>query len=108
MIGGTLIWGYGLWWFAMAVLITARPMRARGMPFNLGWWAIPFRWGVRAGDAEACRGNPAGRDPQFRKSAGWVAGALLDHRGRADDPRRVAGRPFSPPPPEGAEPQVSR
>ena len=47
VIGGTLIWGYGLWWFAMAVLITARYAR-EGMPFNLGWWGYTFPLGVFA------------------------------------------------------------
>lgn len=45
VIGGTLMWGYGLWWFCMAVLITLRYLRD-GMPFNLGWWGYTFPLGV--------------------------------------------------------------
>jgi C4-dicarboxylate transporter/malic acid transport protein len=47
MIGGTILWGYGLWWLALAVLTTARYLR-EGMPFNLGWWGFTFPLGVYA------------------------------------------------------------
>jgi C4-dicarboxylate transporter/malic acid transport protein len=45
VIGGTILWGYGLWWLALAVLMTARYLR-EGMPFNLGWWGFIFPLGV--------------------------------------------------------------
>lgn len=45
MLGGLLLWGYGLWWVAMATLVTAREIR-KGLPFNLGWWAYIFPLGV--------------------------------------------------------------
>lgn len=45
VVGGTMLWGYGLWWLAMAVLMTGRYMR-QGMPFNLGWWGFTFPLGV--------------------------------------------------------------
>ena len=45
MIGGLMLWGYGLWWMAMAILITARYLRT-GLPFNLGWWGYTFPLGV--------------------------------------------------------------
>ncbi|SDX72734.1 C4-dicarboxylate transporter/malic acid transport protein [Pseudomonas syringae] len=44
---GTLFWGLGLWWMALAVLITARYFR-QGLTFNLGWWAFTFPPGVYA------------------------------------------------------------
>lgn len=47
LIGGVLMWGYGLWWLAMATMITLRHLRA-GLPFNLGWWAYTFPLGVYA------------------------------------------------------------
>jgi C4-dicarboxylate transporter/malic acid transport protein len=47
VIGGAMLWGYGLWWLALAVLMTVRYLR-RGMPFNLGWWAFTFPLGVYA------------------------------------------------------------
>jgi C4-dicarboxylate transporter/malic acid transport protein len=45
LIGGLLLWGFGLWWLFLAVLITIRYFRA-GVPFNLGWWGYTFPLGV--------------------------------------------------------------
>ena len=45
LICGVALWGFGLWWMSMAVLITVRYMRA-GIPFNLGWWGFTFPLGV--------------------------------------------------------------
>jgi C4-dicarboxylate transporter/malic acid transport protein len=47
LIGGIMLWGYGLWWLGMALLITLRYLRD-GMPFNLGWWGYTFPLGVYA------------------------------------------------------------
>ena len=47
LIGGVLLWGYGLWWMATAVLVTLRYLRD-GLPFNLGWWGYTFPLGVYA------------------------------------------------------------
>ena len=47
LIGGMLLWGYGLWWVAMGACITLRYLR-EGMPFNLGWWGYTFPIGVYA------------------------------------------------------------
>jgi len=47
VVGGVLLWGYGLWWMATALLITLRHLRD-GLPFNLGWWAYTFPLGVYA------------------------------------------------------------
>jgi C4-dicarboxylate transporter/malic acid transport protein len=47
VIGGAMLWGYGLWWLALAALMTARYMR-QGMKFNLGWWGFTFPIGVYA------------------------------------------------------------
>ncbi|HVY14782.1 MAG TPA: TDT family transporter [Rhodopila sp.] len=41
VVGGTALWGYGLWWMALAVLKTVRYLR-EGLPFNLGWWGFTF------------------------------------------------------------------
>jgi C4-dicarboxylate transporter/malic acid transport protein len=48
VIGGIMLWGYGLWWLALAVLTTLRYLRGEGMPFNLGWWGFTFPLGVYA------------------------------------------------------------
>lgn len=45
LIAGTVLWGVGLWWLLLALLITIRYFRA-GVPFNLGWWGYTFPLGV--------------------------------------------------------------
>lgn len=47
VVGGTVLWGYGAWWLALAVLKTVRYLR-EGLPFNLGWWGFTFPLGVYA------------------------------------------------------------
>lgn len=46
-VAGLLLWGFGLWWLLLALLITLRYWRA-GVPFNLGWWGYTFPLGVYA------------------------------------------------------------
>ncbi|MHB2137963.1 TDT family transporter [Pseudomonas monsensis] len=45
VVAGITLWGFGLWWMLMALLITARYLRD-GIPFNLGWWGFTFPLGV--------------------------------------------------------------
>lgn len=45
ILAGLLLWGFDLWWLALASLITVRYWR-RGIPFNLGWWGYTFPLGV--------------------------------------------------------------
>lgn len=45
VIGGTILWGYGVWWFLLAAIVTLRYVRY-GMPFNIGWWGFIFPLGV--------------------------------------------------------------
>ena len=45
VLAALLLWGFGLWWLLLAVLITARCIR-NGVPFNLGWWGYTFPLGV--------------------------------------------------------------
>ncbi|MBK5375185.1 TDT family transporter [Pseudomonas sp. TH08] len=45
LVGGITLWGFGLWWMLMALLITVRYLRD-GIPFNLGWWGFTFPLGV--------------------------------------------------------------
>lgn len=45
LVAGITLWGFGLWWMLIAVLITLRYLRA-GIPFNLGWWGFTFPLGV--------------------------------------------------------------
>lgn len=41
VVGGIVLWGYGAWWLALALLKTVRYLR-EGLPFNLGWWGFTF------------------------------------------------------------------
>ena len=45
VMAALLLWGFGLWWLLLAMLITARYFR-NGVPFNLGWWGYTFPLGV--------------------------------------------------------------
>ncbi|WP_330216424.1 TDT family transporter [Pseudomonas sp. AM8] len=47
LVAGITLWGFGLWWMLIAVLITLRYLRG-GIPFNLGWWGFTFPLGVYA------------------------------------------------------------
>lgn len=47
LLAGVLLWGYGVWWVAMAAMITLRYFRGH-VPFNLGWWGYVFPLGVFA------------------------------------------------------------
>ncbi|MPQ82757.1 C4-dicarboxylate ABC transporter [Pseudomonas sp. MAFF 730085] len=47
LVAGIALWGFGLWWMLIAVLITLRYLRG-GIPFNLGWWGFTFPLGVYA------------------------------------------------------------
>ncbi len=42
---GVLVWGFGIYWLAMAIALTIRA-RANHLPFNLSWWAFTFPVGV--------------------------------------------------------------
>lgn len=45
IIGGLILWSYGLWWWALSVAGTLAHA-ARELPFNMGWWAFTFPLGV--------------------------------------------------------------
>jgi len=45
VIGGAILWGYGIWWLLLALAVTIRYLR-EGMPFNIGWWGFTFPLGV--------------------------------------------------------------
>ena len=47
VIGGLALWGYGVWWLLLGVLITLRYLKG-GLPFNIGWWGYTFPVGVYA------------------------------------------------------------
>ncbi len=42
----TGIWGFGVWWLAVAVALLVRYLRSGPLPFGLGWWAFTFPLGA--------------------------------------------------------------
>ena len=42
----TALWGFGLWWLAIAVALLVRYLRAGSLPFRLCWWAFTFPLGA--------------------------------------------------------------
>ena len=47
IIGGAVLWGYGIWWLCFAIIVTLRYV-SEGLPFNIGWWGFTFPLGVYA------------------------------------------------------------
>ncbi len=47
-IGATIMWGFGLWWLAAAILLLAGYLRAGRLPYGVGWWAFTFPLGAYA------------------------------------------------------------
>ncbi len=43
---GTAIWGFGLWWLAIAAALLVRYLRTGPVPFHLGWWGFVFPLGA--------------------------------------------------------------
>jgi C4-dicarboxylate transporter/malic acid transport protein len=45
LVYGLPVWGFGIYWLTLAIVITLRAARAH-LPFALGWWAFTFPVGV--------------------------------------------------------------
>ena len=45
-IAATVLWGFGLWWLAAAVLLLVAYLRRGLLPYGLGWWAFTFPLGA--------------------------------------------------------------
>lgn len=41
-----LVWGFGLWWYALAAVQTYQGIRHKEIPFALSWWAFVFPQGA--------------------------------------------------------------
>lgn len=47
-IGAALLWGFGLWWLAAAILLLVGYLRVGRVPYSVGWWAFTFPLGAYA------------------------------------------------------------
>jgi C4-dicarboxylate transporter/malic acid transport protein len=45
-IGATALWGFGLWWLAVAAVLLVGYRRRGPVPFGIGWWAFTFPLGA--------------------------------------------------------------
>ena len=43
---GLILWGFGVWWLAMAVIMTLYYIRKLTLPYSLAWWAFIFPLGA--------------------------------------------------------------
>jgi len=41
-----MAWGFSAWWFALAVVLLSRYVRAASVDFTLSWWALAFPLGA--------------------------------------------------------------
>ncbi|KUH32892.1 C4-dicarboxylate ABC transporter [Thermococcus celericrescens] len=46
LVFGLIFWGFGVWWFAMAVILTLHYVRKLNLPYSLAWWAFIFPFGA--------------------------------------------------------------
>ncbi|MBN9375979.1 MAG: C4-dicarboxylate ABC transporter, partial [Cellulomonas sp.] len=46
LLFASALWGFGVWWLAVAVALLVRYLRAGGFAFHLGWWAFTFPLGA--------------------------------------------------------------
>ncbi|USS41635.1 tellurite-resistance/dicarboxylate transporter [Thermococcus aggregans] len=43
---GLIFWGFGVWWLAMAIIMTLYYIRKLTLPYSLAWWAFIFPLGA--------------------------------------------------------------
>jgi len=46
LVAATVLWGFGLWWLAIAASLLVRYLKRGGLPFSVGWWAFTFPVGA--------------------------------------------------------------
>jgi C4-dicarboxylate transporter/malic acid transport protein len=47
-VGAAILWGFGLWWLAAAILLLIGYLRAGRLPYSVGWWGFTFPLGAFA------------------------------------------------------------
>ena len=45
-LAATALWGFGVWWFAAAVMLLIHYLRSGPLPYGVGWWAFTFPLGA--------------------------------------------------------------
>jgi len=45
-LAAAVLWGFGLWWLATAILLLGRYRRTGPLPYGVGWWAFTFPLGA--------------------------------------------------------------
>ena len=45
-IGAAVLWGFGVWWLAAALVLLGAYLRRGRLPYGLGWWAFTFPLGA--------------------------------------------------------------
>lgn len=48
LVVASCVWGFGLWWLALAASLLVRYLRAGAIPFHVGWWGFVFPLGAYA------------------------------------------------------------
>ena len=43
---GLIFWGFGVWWLAMAIIMTLHYVKRLSLPYSLAWWAFIFPLGA--------------------------------------------------------------
>lgn len=46
LLFASALWGFGMWWLAIAAALLVRYVRSGGLAFHLGWWAFTFPLGA--------------------------------------------------------------
>jgi tellurite resistance protein TehA-like permease len=46
LIAASMLWGFGLWWFAAAAVVMVRYLASGPLPYGMGWWAFTFPLGA--------------------------------------------------------------
>ncbi|MDA8201439.1 MAG: hypothetical protein M0Z49_01490 [Chloroflexi bacterium] len=45
-LAATMLWGFGIWWLAAAIVLLVAYLRRGRLPYGLGWWAFTFPLGA--------------------------------------------------------------
>ncbi|OYT45167.1 C4-dicarboxylate ABC transporter [Thermoplasmatales archaeon ex4484_6] len=46
LVFGMIFWGFGIWWAAIAILMTVHYIRRLKLPYAMSWWAFTFPLGA--------------------------------------------------------------